>query len=394
METRYDKAGPEDYEELIDFANYVFGHAHGPHDFPALLPKLYKTAYFMDGIHYLAREEGRIKAAVGAYPLELEFSGGSLPGRGIGMVSVHPYRRSQGYMRILMGMALEDMKRDGVVFSCLGGQRQRYEYFGFTQAGSAYTFTCSEANITHTLGRQWDTGLSLKEVDADDTALLDQIYMLHQSKSLRCLRRRDRLFDILSSWKAVVLAIIADTHQGDRLEGYIIGNGGNHISEINMNDLSRLPEAVGLFLCRQRRREGSGRITISAGPHEGEKLRILSRFTENCSQSDAYQFAVFDHLSFLEPFLVYKAREQALPAGSFTFRIEDGPALRLNVNNQGEASLIPEDRGENALTLKSIDAVRFFCSPLEAATNPVIRNDPFLRCLLPLPLFFESADQV
>jgi len=49
----------------------------------SLLPKLYTREYFMEGVHYLVREGGKIKAAVGAYPLKIEFSGGlSIPGRG------------------------------------------------------------------------------------------------------------------------------------------------------------------------------------------------------------------------------------------------------------------------------------------------------------------------
>jgi predicted acetyltransferase len=42
----------------------------------------------------------------------------TLPERGIGMVSVHPYARSCSHMKTLMNIALEDMQQDGLVFSC------------------------------------------------------------------------------------------------------------------------------------------------------------------------------------------------------------------------------------------------------------------------------------
>ncbi|MCL2319948.1 MAG: GNAT family N-acetyltransferase, partial [Treponema sp.] len=258
MDVRYEKARTEDYDEVIDLANYVFSHDHRPHDFPAMLPKLYKREYFTDNIHYAAREGGKIRAVVGAYPLELEFPGQSISGRGIGMVSVHPYSRSRGYMKELMKMALDDMRHDGVVFSCLSGRRQRYEYFGYGLAGSVWAFTCGEDNIRHTLGPQWSSGLSLRSVGPGDAALLDEIYALHQAKIARCKRRRDRLYEILSSWKAHVFAVT----EGSRFEGYFISSNATsgedrEISEINLLDFSRLPEVLGLFLRQAPGMQGS-----------------------------------------------------------------------------------------------------------------------------------------
>lgn len=36
----YLKADEKDYEELVDFINYVFSHSGGKTDFPSLLPKV------------------------------------------------------------------------------------------------------------------------------------------------------------------------------------------------------------------------------------------------------------------------------------------------------------------------------------------------------------------
>ena len=40
-ETQYLLAVPQDREEIVDFANFVFSQAHEPHDFKKLLPKAY-----------------------------------------------------------------------------------------------------------------------------------------------------------------------------------------------------------------------------------------------------------------------------------------------------------------------------------------------------------------
>jgi predicted N-acetyltransferase YhbS len=389
MNIQYDKAAPEDYGELIDTANYVFSYAHAPHDFPSLLPKLYRPEYFMDGIHYTAREDGKIRAIVGAYPLAFEFPGVTLPGRGIGMVSVHPCCRSQGYMKTLMNMALEDMKRDGAAFSCLGGQRQRYEYFGFTPVGTVCSFICSRSNVNHTLGRQWKSDLSLKALSPDDTALLDQIQRLHQSKPVRILRRRDRLFETLSSWKAQTFAVC----QGERFQGYLIcADKNNHISEINLYDPARLPEVIGLFLRERQTADRGDDVEVNAGPHEREKLAVLSRFAEGYTQSPAYHFAVFDYPLFIKPFLALKAREQALAEGRFTLQIEGGPRFCFTVS-EGAAS-VDETNDAPDLSLGALAALHFLFSPLTGYSSRTIMERPFLQSLLPLPLFFENCDGV
>jgi len=411
METLFDTARPEDYDEVIDLGNYVFSHAHKPHDFPSMLPKLYRREYFADSIHYLAREGGKIKAMVGAYPLEWEFSGlslpsNTLPGRGIGMVSVHPYSRSRGYMKKLMNMALDDMRRDGIVFSCLSGRRQRYEYFGYTPVGTAYTFICNEENMRHTLGPQSATDLSLRPVGPGDASLLDRIQSLHEAKRTRLRRQRERLFDILSSWYAHVFAVI----EGERFEGYFIFKGGKNgealdIIEINLFDLSRLPEVLDLFMRESNSTgvqlnatpSGLKTVRVAAGPHEAEKIAVLSHFAETYTQNPAYLFAVFDYPRFIEPFLKLKAMERNLMEGSVIFQIEGGPRLHLAAGH-GAASITEttERRADEPaeLCLNRLELLHFLFSPLAIHSFPAIRKSAFLQSLLPLPLFFENADAI
>ena len=66
-------------------------------------------------------------------PLSLLVAGKPLRAAGIGTVSVHPYARGEGHMKKLMHMTLEECRENGADLAMLGGQRQRYEYFGFTQ---------------------------------------------------------------------------------------------------------------------------------------------------------------------------------------------------------------------------------------------------------------------
>ena len=128
-------AGHCGHEELIDFLNYVFGMNGADSGFYRLLPKLYKPENRPEDYNYVVLEDGKLRAAVGAYPIELEVAGHVLRGAGIGNVAVHPFHRRKGYMKDAMGQAMEAILQSGADFAALGGQRQRYSYFGFEPAG-------------------------------------------------------------------------------------------------------------------------------------------------------------------------------------------------------------------------------------------------------------------
>jgi predicted N-acetyltransferase YhbS len=397
MKIEYGKAAAADYEELIDLGNYVFSAAGRPHDFPLLLPKLYKREYFMEGSHYVAREDGRIKAIVGAYPLTMRILGDVLPGRGIGMVSVHPYARSRGYMRALMEMALEDMRRDRTVFSCLGGQRQRYEYFGYVPAGLRLRFFCRRANVRHVLGGAPASrpGLSLRELNAGDRELLDRICALHQAKAARIERPREKFFDILSSWNSRVYAVL---EEADFL-GYLIGDpAGEEISEINLSDFprtaARLPELIGAFLDLRGRRGDRDQVRVSVQPQEREKLEAFSRFAEDYTLGSAYSFRIFDYSRFLPPFLRLKALNETFPDGSAVLRIAGEGSFRVSAAGGRVSVDRPGENGRADLDLENREAAELLFSALSPLSSPLLRENPFLRSLLPLPLFFEEPDGV
>ncbi len=125
MRVEYLKAEEKDYNELIDFINYVFSHSGGAVDFPTLLPKLYKTKNTMKN-HYIVKEDNKIKGVVGAFPDTLSIDDEHINIVGIGSVSTHPYSRGTGYMKKLMNLAIEDMKNDNIDISVLSGYKQRY----------------------------------------------------------------------------------------------------------------------------------------------------------------------------------------------------------------------------------------------------------------------------
>ena len=143
------RASAEMYDELMDVLNYTFGFSSSDYDFQKLLPKLYASKEYACHNNYVIAENGRIKAAVGAYDDILTVCGEEIKCRGIGNVAVHPYSRSKGYMIECMNMSIGDMIRDGIDISFLGGHRQRYGYFGFEDSCPRYNVRITSVSAHH-----------------------------------------------------------------------------------------------------------------------------------------------------------------------------------------------------------------------------------------------------
>ncbi|MBQ6646260.1 MAG: GNAT family N-acetyltransferase, partial [Clostridia bacterium] len=104
-QTVYTNGAPGEMPEIIDFINYVFSQAHVPHDFKALLPKVYgdDAPLGVERFHFLAKQDGKIVGCVACRPTELIFGDQTLSCGFVGSVSVHPYHRGEGHMKRLMG---------------------------------------------------------------------------------------------------------------------------------------------------------------------------------------------------------------------------------------------------------------------------------------------------
>ena len=178
-------AGHCGHEELIDFLNYVFGMNGADSGFYRLLPKLYKPENRPEDYNYVVLEDGKLRAAVGAYPIELEVAGHVLRGAGIGNVAVHPFHRRKGYMKDAMGQAMEAILQSGADFAALGGQRQRYSYFGFEPAGLCGTFGLNSANLRHALPGAGE-GYAARKIGPEDAAALAAVR--RQEKQLAAMK--------------------------------------------------------------------------------------------------------------------------------------------------------------------------------------------------------------
>lgn len=371
--TEYLVAAPKDQDDCLDFGNFVFSQAHAPHDFRALLPKVYGENVNCAEMakHFIARRDGRIRAMVACLPTAMRYLDRTLSIGYVGTVSVHPYSRGEGHMKRLMADMLADAKVQGYDMLVLGGQRQRYQYFGFENAGVCMGFDITRTNLRHRAADIDISDVVFSDLTEERPEEVDFAYALAQSQPLMGLRPRERFLDIMHSWKSSFRLIrIA----GEPV-GYVMGNA----AELVLTDEALLPKVIKALLADT----GLDGVEINVPLCLTGRIRILSAICENCRLKPAGKVNVLNWPRVIETLLALKASYETLLDGCATVAI-DGESYTVRVENN-----VPSVScgGEPELSLTKLEAEALFLG-LES----MVAMHPLFRNWLPLPFFMDSAD--
>ena len=373
------------YDDYMDFINYIFGFNGNSSDFKKLLPKLYRPEDDPAANSYVALEDGKLKAAIGAFDLDVSVAGEVLHTRGIGNVAVHPYARSRGYMRRLMNDAIDDMVRDGIDFSVLGGRRQRYNYFSYDKAGEGISLSFGSDNMRHTFGYPRTHRIKVRRIGADDTAALDDIARLYETLPFHGIRNRSRLYDILTSWNYSVWYGTDDSG----CVGYALAKDES-VSELVLADEERVPEfTVALFDA-----VGRGRLVVTLPAFLPGYAERLCRICEEYTISPKKSFSVLNYERVVGAFARLKAKtcRATLPDGELTLLIHGRGGdenITLTVNN-GVPEAARTDKTPYA-EYDHLEAMNLLFAPLCPQRDSL---PDFARLWLPLPIYLFSADAV
>ena len=376
--TDYVVAAPGDREEIVDFANYVFSQAHEPHDFKTLLPKAYGDQLADLGAkHFLARQDGRIRALVALRPLDLHTPGGTLKVGCVGTVSVHPYSRGEGHMKKLMAMMLEDARAQGYDLLMLGGIRQRYNYFGFEQAGWAYRYVIAESAVRHALAGVDAAGVSFSDLSENRPEEVDFACALANSQPLGGERPRDQFLDIMHSWHSVCRLIRID----GEMAGYIMGRGADDEGgEIALTNEDHLPRVIKALF----QQNGVKRLEIACGAHETRRIGILSGICSGRHIGSVEMINVLNWPRTLEALLTLRAGFSPLQDGEFTLAV--GDALSVTIRVAGGVPSAKEEGKAPDLSCDHLTALRRLFGLEAFALGSAYQN------WFPLPFSISPAD--
>lgn len=141
-------ARSQDRDELLALLLRAFRVDNPQHPpFETLYPDLFAANDIAMGRHRIIREQGRITACVGAYPMEVRLGPCTVRTVGIGQVSCDPEARGGGRMTALLTATVDALPASGCAISWLGGRRDRYARFGWDLAGTTVQCTMDARSV-------------------------------------------------------------------------------------------------------------------------------------------------------------------------------------------------------------------------------------------------------
>ena len=374
IETVYRTARPEERADMVDLANYVFSQAHVPHDFKTLLPKTYADdAPDFSDWHYTAWQGNKIVSLIACRPEVMHFAEESLKCGLVGTVCVHYCHRSEGHMKKLMPMMIEASREKGYDLLVLGGQRQRYNYFGFDKAGIVMNYRITRTNLRHCLSDLDTSCIELSPLTIEKPDEVDFARKLAMQQTVHSGRgeTREDFIRYMHSWNLDCDIIRIN----GELAGYAYGAG----CEIGLlNDEYYLAVVKKLF-----ERYNEDHITIRLSPEDRERCAKLETLCEGFDIGCCEMVNVLNWKNVLQALLTYKARYTVLTEGKKGYLIEGKPYC---ISVKDNKVTVTEEETENAVVMDHMQATRYFFPLSKLAVNDDGNN------WAPLPYYMTSAD--
>lgn len=368
-----------DYGELMSFLNRAFGFRDDVDGFLTFLPKLYRPEYNPCERNLAVRRNERIRAAVGLYPTKVTVAGKTLSGMAVGNMAVDPACRGEGLMSLLMRAAVREGENAACDFAFLGGQRQRYETFGFEPTGCDLSFRVTPANVRHCFGTDSPT-VTLREIGTDDVTLLQAVCSLHEKQDLHAQRDPERLYDVLTSWGYRPWAILS--------RGVFVGyflKKENEIRELILRDLRYFESAVSAAVAAQ----GEIRLVIPA--REKRLAERADRFAEDCTAGAWEKFLVYRFRTTVEALLRDASAARVLDDGELSVRLRNacGGEEQFGISVRRGIPQVRDTEHPPDVDLTYPEAMSFFFSALSPKREAL---PPAVRCWFPLFLTVRMAD--
>lgn len=392
------RAGAEWKERILRFADEVFGEDVQPGGFAALIPDVYGPEAPCDGNHFLVLEEGRIRALLLTEPISFISGDEVLKGIGVGTVSVAEDARGKGYMQLLLKTVREWMEKEGYAFAVLGGQRQRYAYWGYEPMEMRISMDLDAGNGKHGLVRACSDGRESDGQEAAPSISFGEMeegseeerlaFELFERLPLHTLRKKETFARHLKAGRCIPFTI----WENGRFAGYLcdsIRSGKHKIMELELVDMELYPEVL-LAFWKQRAPEG---FSVGLAPYRTQEFAFLEKICRRYVLGTGYQYYMADLPAVLSFFLQAKQRLTGLSEGKWTFRTE-GRLYCCSVRNGNVQVTV--DPGKEEKCQEGIrewgkgELVRFLFGP-SSAVLPTLETP---AGWLPLPLYLPEADSV
>lgn len=368
---------PGELEEISTVAKQVFSV-----DFPSVVPRLYGENAHTEAYHHLIREDGVLKSIVCSYPYDFYAGGKHLSANCIGTVSVTEDRRGFGYMTDLIHHALADMEKEGVDFSVLGGQRQRYGHFGYEIVDDSTYFAFTTMSLRHCEDRS--VHRQLTSVPASEyPGAAGILAPMHRRLPVYAERPEEEFLVDSSSYGGLVMMLL----DGDRPVGYYVLTGDRGcVHELYLEEGYTAEEFI-----RHAVPLHEGKLNACLSEYQPAEFRELYRLSEYWFRDSNLNVNVLNYKHVIEAFAALKAQDSSLPDGEFAFCDTERGAYRITVKD-GVCSVTECGASEAEITLPHLQSQEMLFSNMRILYDGALSG--FAKALLPITIYFPSVDKV
>jgi GNAT superfamily N-acetyltransferase len=341
-------------------------------------PHVYKPEYAKRLL--LLHDKGHLVGHLAIHPLPIRLEDVTLKVGGLGCVGALPERRGEGIMTTLLSDAIARMRRSGYALSALGGDRQRYGWFGWENAGMVNRYTLS----TRYLAKPSRAERVLKiEAYASDPSINRRIrkwgeqHLYWQDRPMAdipLLLKRPRR----RTWIC---------REGNRFAYVCIYQRQENPQGRNIDEAGGDPELVAAILRRLLGRFGQQQISASAGPNPLQ-LDLFHQYSDHWARHTDCMLKIIDLpmlVQALEPLLKRKAHRAGV-SGVYHFKI---------AGTQQTASLKLRQGRSYTIQLSEQEMVSLFFGihPLTDRYDDR-RWCGVLKHILPLPFYWPGLNHI
>ncbi len=379
----YGRGRDEDNKKLIAFLDEVFFINIPQLNFFDMLPKIYKDKYRPAYNNLVVQDEnGEFRSAIGNFYNDLQIGGEHFHACCIGNVAVGEKYRSMGYMIELLNKSIEEMKEGGVDLAYLGGQRQRYGYFGFEISGRRYLYGYNKPVLKHAFGNE-PSGFEIEPMQDGDIETAEKILAIYNESPVRSIRNAESLYDVLCSWNG---------------KPYIMKKDGEFVGYFSMDENNKIVMECGVVDNKYLKNlvlavfETSPEYDIEfcTAPFETEKIKFFNASAENTTIQGNESILVFNFEKYMRALLRVKSQYAKLC---------DGEAVVLIHGKFGDENLKISVK-DNVPSVEKTDEKATVEFNHHEATRAFFSNFTFdrdslpaeVQQWLPLPSYFYMTD--
>lgn len=381
---RTERLSANDRDEALSVLNRAFSNETHTADFERNLPIMWTGEHDYMARHFGIREDGKLIALLGVYPLPVSIAGHELLFSTVGNVATLQEARGKGCMKLLMDTAMKELTDIGADASRLDGLRSRYNRFGYDHAGQSIRFTLTSRNASENPPSEEYRFVPIEEGDTDAVSFARAC---QQRSGMYALRKTHLdFFMSMKAWQNIPYLAIG---QDGAPAGYLcVSPDGKNVAEAGTAEGSNLLDILCSFILAN----GLPALSFTLPPWDAASVRPAFEVCESWFVRPASMFKIVNWDRVAGALLDLSASLRPLPDGTACIGIKGWGTLELTVSGgRGHAarSSAPAD-----LTFDPRAASQLLFGPLLPSSLMRLPQGCALASWLPLPLSWNGQDRV